>query len=266
MLSQELETVELNVTERVAWIVLNRPEALNAWTTTLGADIRTALEHAAEDPEIRAIVLTGAGRAFSSGADLKAGHALNAEGKPDVRTPLREVYNPLINLVRTIPKPVIAAVNGPAVGIGCSLALACDLIVAAESAYFLLAFVNIGLGLDGGASQTLPARVGHARAFEIAYLGERIGAAQALEWGLVNRVVPDGELRSAVDGFAAKLAAGPPGSYAAIKRTINDRLYDGFEQLLELEAEVQQQRASSPDFVEGVLSFMQKRPPQFTGE
>jgi 2-(1,2-epoxy-1,2-dihydrophenyl)acetyl-CoA isomerase len=160
---------------------------------------------------------------------------------------------------------VIAAVNGPAVGIGCSLALACDLIVAAESAYFLMAFVNIGLTLDGGASHTLPARVGHARAFEIAYLGERIAASQALDWGLINRVVPDGELRSVVEALAGKLAAGPPGSYAAIKRSINARLYDGFEDALELEAVLQQDRATSSDFGEGVMAFLEKRPPQFTG-
>ncbi len=265
MLSMDLQTVEYRTAERVAWLVLNRPEALNAWTTQLGEDLRSALEHAAQDPGVRAIVLTGAGRAFSSGADLKTGGRFDANGKPEVRAALREVYNPLIHRVRTVPKPVIAAVNGPAVGIGCSLALACDLIVAAESAYFLLAFVNIGLGLDGGASQTLPARVGHARAFEIAYLGERIAASQALTWGLVNRVVADAELEHSAADLAGRLASGPPGSYAAIKRTINDRLYDGFENLLELEAGVQQERAQSADFAEGVLAFMQKRRPEFTG-
>jgi 2-(1,2-epoxy-1,2-dihydrophenyl)acetyl-CoA isomerase len=265
MLGMELGTVECTIADRVAWITLNRPDALNAWTVELGHDLRTALDRAADDPEVRAIVLTGAGRAFSSGADLKAGGVLDEHGKPDVRTPLREVYNPLIHRVRTVPKPVVAAVNGPAVGIGCSLALACDLVLAAESAYFLLAFVNIGLGLDGGASQTLTARVGHARAFEIAYLGERISGAQAADWGLVNRVLPDAELTAAATELSARLAAGPPGSYAAIKRTINHHAYAGFEDVLDLEAEIQQERASSADFVEGVMSFMQKRPPQFTG-
>jgi 2-(1,2-epoxy-1,2-dihydrophenyl)acetyl-CoA isomerase len=261
----ELETVELSVADRVAWIVLNRPDALNAWTEQLGEDMLAALEHAEHDPEIRAIVVTGAGRAFSSGADLKAGREVNERGKPDVLGRLRGVYNPLLLKVRTIPKPVIAAVNGPAVGIGCSLALAADLIVASESAYFLLAFVNIGLGLDGGASMTLPARVGHARAFEIAYLGERIPAAKALDWGLVNQVVADDELRQTAEQLAGKLAAGPPGSYANIKRTINDSAYGGFDELLELEAVLQQGRAESADFMEGVLAFIQKRPPQFTG-
>lgn len=265
MLDLPPATVEYTTTDRVGWITLNRPEALNAWTVELGNDIRGALDAAAVDPDVRAIVLTGAGRAFSSGADLKSGGVFDERGKPDVRTPLREVYNPLIHRVRTVAKPVVAAVNGPAVGIGCSLALACDLILAAESAYFLLAFVNIGLGLDGGASQTLTARVGHTRAFEIAYLGERIGAAQAYQWGLVNRVLPDAELTEAVHELTARLAAGPPGSYAAIKRTINHGAYAGFEELLDLEAEVQQERAASADFMEGVMAFMQKRSPEFTG-
>ena len=259
-----LETVELKRSEGVAWIAMNRPEALNAWTRQLGRELITALDDAAGDAEVRAIVLTGAGRAFSSGADLKAGGELGENG-PDVLSPLREIYNPLILRVRTVPKPVIAAVNGPAVGIGCSLALASDLILAAQSAYFLLAFVNIGLGLDGGASQSLVARVGHARAFEIAYLGGRITPEQALGWNMINEVVEDEALTARVTELAQRLAGGPPGSYATIKRTINERAYAGFEELLDLEAVLQQERAESADFTEGVLAFMQKRPPKFTG-
>jgi 2-(1,2-epoxy-1,2-dihydrophenyl)acetyl-CoA isomerase len=263
MIDLDLQTVELQVSDRVASVTLNRPSALNAWTPQLGRELGAVLDRVAEDPEVRVIVFTGAGRAFSSGADLK--NRAEADGTMDVQSALRDIYNPVMLRVRTVPKPVIAAVNGPAVGIGCSLALACDLIVAAESAYFLMAFVNIGLTLDGGASHTLPARVGHARAFEIAYLGERIAAAQALEWGLVNRVVPDGELAGAVGELSAKLAAGPPGSYAAIKRSINARAYAEFDDALELEAALQQERATSSDFGEGVMAFLEKRKPQFTG-
>jgi 2-(1,2-epoxy-1,2-dihydrophenyl)acetyl-CoA isomerase len=265
MSAVNLETVQLKRSERVATIVMNRPEALNAWTQQLGREMTEALDDVADDPEMRAIVLTGAGRAFSSGADLKADRELTGDGAPDVGSALRTVYNPLILRVRTIAKPVIAAVNGPAVGIGCSLALAADLIIAARSAYFLLAFVNIGLGLDGGASQTLVARAGHARAFEIAYLGERVGAEQAAGWNMINEVVDDDQLQPRVAALAARLAAGPPGSYASIKRTINASAYDGFEQLLDLEATLQQQRAASQDFVEGVLAFVQKRPANFSG-
>lgn len=264
MIGLDPQTVELQIDQRVAWLTLNRPAALNAWTAELGRELGTALDHLAEDPEVRAIVFTGAGRAFSSGADLK--NRAESDGTMDVQTALRKIYNPVMLRARTVPKPVIAAVNGPAVGIGCSLALACDLIVSSESAYFLMAFVNIGLTLDGGASHTLPARVGHARAFEIAYLGERIGAQQALDWGLVNRVVPDGELHATAGELAAKLAAGPPGSYAAIKRSINARAYADFEDALDLEAELQQARAESRDFGEGVMAFLEKRKPRFTGD
>jgi 2-(1,2-epoxy-1,2-dihydrophenyl)acetyl-CoA isomerase len=262
----DLETIECQRSDGVAWVTLSRPEALNAWTRQLGSELTRVLEDLVADQTVRAIVLTGAGRAFSSGADLRAGIDTTAEGAPDLRSELRDVYHPLLLRVRTMPKPVIAAVNGPAVGIGASLALACDLIIASRSAYFLMAFVNIGLGLDGGASHTLVTRVGHARAFQIAYLGERISADQALAWGLVNDVAEDGELQSTVGALAARLAAGPPGSYAAIKRTINDRAYAGFANLLDLEADVQQERAESKDFTEGVLAFLQKRPPKFTGE
>ena len=259
-----LETVEYKTEQCVAWVTLNRPDALNAWTRQLGEELTAALDAAAGDPEVRAIVITGAGRAFSSGADLKAG-VLGENGKPDVSTPLREVYNPLILRVRTIPKPVIGAINGGAVGIGCSLALACDMLIASEAAYFLLAFVNIGLALDGGASILLPALVGHARAFEIAYKGERLPAVKALEWGIVNEVVTGERLIETAGALAARFAAGPPGSYAAIKRAINAAAYSAIEQQLELETVEQQQRADSADFLEGVVAFMEKRPPEFTG-
>ena len=266
MIGLKLETVELKLADGVAWIVLNRPDALNAWTKQLGEELITALDHAAADPDVRALVVTGAGRAFSSGADLKAIGELGIDGSPDVLTPLRTLYNPVILRMRTIPKPVIAAVNGPAVGIGCSLALAADLIVAAESAYFLLAFANIGLALDGGVSTTLVARVGLARASEMALLAERVPARQALEWGLVNRVVPDAELTATAGEIAGRLAAGSPGAYTTIKRTLGRVATAGFAEMLELEAVLQQQRAASADFAEGLAAFVEKRAPQFPGD
>ncbi len=265
MSALKLETVQCTTRDGAGWITLDRPDALNAWTRRLGEDMLAALERHAADPEVRAIVFTGAGRAFSAGADLKSGE-LEKDGGIDVLTPLREYYNPLILRVRTIDKPVIAAVNGPAAGIGCSLALAADLVLAARSAYFLLAFVNIGLGLDGGASQLLRERIGHAHAFEMAYLGERVSADQALSWGMINQVLDDEQLPAAVDQLAARLAAGPPGAYATIKRTINARAYADFAELLDLEAVQQQQRAESADFLEGVVAFTQRRPARFTGE
>jgi 2-(1,2-epoxy-1,2-dihydrophenyl)acetyl-CoA isomerase len=214
---------------------------------------------------VRAVVITGAGRAFSSGADLRAGFDPTPEGHPDVETVLHDVYHPIITGLRELPKPVLARVNGPAVGIGCSLALACDLIVASESAYFLLAFVNIGLVPDGGSSLLLPERVGLARATEMAMLGERIGARQALEWGLINRVTADDELDTVVDELAARLAGGPTAAYAGIKRQFNHWLFTRMAGQLDLEASIQQQSAASGDFAEGVQAFLEKRPAAFSG-
>ncbi len=178
--SIQLETVNVGVADAIATIELNRPQALNAWNAQLGADLLAALEQSAEDDAVRAVLITGAGRAFSSGADLKdvSGGESTPDGHPDVYKTLTERYHPIMHAIRAMPKPVIAAVNGPAVGIGCSLALCCDLIVAAESAYFLLAFVNIGLVPDGGSSLFVPSRVGMARASELAMLGERLPASR----------------------------------------------------------------------------------------
>src|SRR3954462_14822318 len=169
-------------------------------------------------------MITGAGRGFSSGADLKemgTNDDVTPEGRPNVRKTLTERYHPIITTIRTMPKPVVAAVNGPAAGIGLSLALSSDLIVAKKSAYFLLAFVNIGLVPDGGSSLFVPTRVGMARAAEMALLGERVPARRALEWGLINHVVADAEFEAEVDALLARLAAGPTASYAGTKRQLN---------------------------------------------
>jgi 2-(1,2-epoxy-1,2-dihydrophenyl)acetyl-CoA isomerase len=263
----QLQTVNLRFADGAATVELNRPEALNAWNAQLGLDLLTALRRLAEDEDVRAVVLTGAGRAFSSGADLKdiSGGETTPDGRPDVYRTLTERYHPIMQTVREMPKPVVAAVNGPAVGIGCSLALCCDLIVAAESAYFLLAFVNIGLVPDGGSSLFLPARVGMARANELAMLGERLAAAQALDWGLVNRVVPDARLDEETAALAARLAGGPTRSYAGSKRQLNNWLFARMADQLELEAQIQREMAASDDFLEGALAFAQKRPARFSG-
>jgi 2-(1,2-epoxy-1,2-dihydrophenyl)acetyl-CoA isomerase len=213
------------------------------------------------------VVITGAGRAFSSGADLKdaGGGDLTPDGRPDVYKVLTERYHPIMQAIRELPKPVIAAVNGPAVGIGCSLALCCDLIVAAESAYFLLAFVNIGLVPDGGSSLFVPTRIGMARATELAMLGERLPAARALQWGLINRVVPNEELVQQTHDLASRLASGPTRSYAGTKRQINNWLYPRMAEQLELEAQIQREMAGSDDFLEGATAFVEKRPARFSG-
>jgi 2-(1,2-epoxy-1,2-dihydrophenyl)acetyl-CoA isomerase len=249
----------------VTTIVLDRPQAMNAVDTELGDELLAALREAASDDAVRAVVLTGNGRAFSSGADLRAGFETTESGHPAVQKALLERFHPIILTIRAMPKPVVAAVNGAAAGIGCSFALACDLIVAAESSYFLLAFVNVGLVADGGSSLLIPERVGFARAAEMAMLGERVGAPKALEWGLINRVVSDETLDSEVAALADRLAKGPTRSYAGTKRQLNAWQFARIEAQLELEAGIQQEMAESRDFVEGVTAFVEKREARFEG-
>lgn len=264
------ETIRLHRDGAAATIELHRPDTMNAWNRQFGEELLAAVRTCAEDDGIRAVMITGAGRAFSSGADLKSfgdeGEVeLTDEGRPNLRKILDERYHPIIEGIREMPKPVVAAVNGPAVGIGLSLALACDLIVAAESSYFLLAFANIGLVPDGGSSLFVPARVGFTRAIEMAMLAERIPAPQALEWGLINRVVADEALREEAAALTARLAAGPTRSYAGSKRQINAWMYDRMQQQLELEAGIQQEMAGTGDFMEGATAFAQRRQPAFGG-
>ena len=265
----DLETVALSrgaSNEAALRIELNRPDRMNAWDKQLGLDLLAAVELAAGEPSIRAVTITGAGRAFSSGADLRAGFDPRPDGRPDVGTALRERYHPIITGIRRMPKPVLAAVNGPAVGIGCSLALASDLVLARESAYLLLAFVNIGLAPDGGSSVFVPARAGAGRAAVMAMLGERIPAAQAQGWGLVDLVAPDADFAGAVDALQERLATGPTRSYAASKVEVNARAYANLDEQLELEASLQEEMAGSGDFAEGVAAFLEKRTPRFAGE
>jgi 2-(1,2-epoxy-1,2-dihydrophenyl)acetyl-CoA isomerase len=259
------ETIELERRGAAALIRLDRPQALNAWNAALGAELLDAMRAVAADDAVRAVGITGNGRAFSSGADLRdlTGQDLTADGHLDVRKTLTTVYHPILELLRTMPKPTVAAVNGPAAGIGCSLALSCDLVAAAQSAYLLLAFVKIGLVPDGGA--LVGARVGAARAAEMAMLGEPVSAARAREWGLVNRVVADDELDDHVGRVLDGLAAGPTRSYAGTKRQLNAALYAGIEDQLALEADIQQQLVASADFREGVAAFVQKRDAMFSG-
>jgi len=263
----QLETVNVRREQGAVTIELNRPQALNAWNAKLGADLLAAVRAVAADETVRAVVITGAGRGFSSGADLRdvGGGLTTPDGRPDTYRTLTERYHPIMKAIREMPKPVLASVNGPAVGIGCSLALCCDLIVAAQSAYFLLAFVNIGLVPDGGSSLFVPTRVGMARAMELSMLGERLAAERALEWGLINRVVADEQLADETAALAARLASGPTLSYAGAKRQLNNWLYARMDEQLELEARLQQESAGSADFIEGATAFAQRRAPHFTG-
>ena len=260
------KTILWEVSDGIGRVTLNRPDRLNAWIPEFGQELRDIFEGPALDDDVRAVLMTGSGRGFSSGADLKAGFDPDPDdGGPNIRGELHNVYHPAIVAIRNLPKPVVTAVNGPAVGIGCSLALAGDLIVAAESAYFLLAFVNIGLMPDGGSTLFVPAAVGKARAFQMALLGERVGAQQALEWGLVNYVHSDEALAGEAETLAARLADGPTRSYAATKQALNRMIYPDMEGQLHLEAELQHQLGRSKDFLEGVGAFVEKRQAAFTG-
>ena len=262
------ETVDLKIENGVAEITLNRPERLNAWTAQFGDELREAILTDAAAPEVRAVLITGAGRGFSSGADLKEMLEQRAAGRRGAgrRRMLRTRYHPIIKGIRELPKPVVAAVNGPAVGIGCSLALACDLIWAAESAVFGLAFVNIGLVPDGGSTFLVPIAAGKARALEMALLGDPIPAETGARLG------PDQPGRAGRRPDAARraisrgrLAQGPTRSYAQSKRALNNSLLKIMDEQLDLEADIQGEMVTSADFIEGVTAFVQKRDPRFTG-
>jgi 2-(1,2-epoxy-1,2-dihydrophenyl)acetyl-CoA isomerase len=261
-----METVDLEVADGAATITLNRPDVINAWNAQFGKDLLEAVETCAGDDAVRAVMIRGSGRGFSSGADLRdVTGEVTPEGHPDVRKALVERYHPIITGIRRMPKPVVAAVHGPAVGIGCSLALVCDLILASESAYFLLAFVNIGLVPDGGSSLLVPSRVGFTRAAEMAMLGERVPAPRALEWGLINRVAADDAFETEANALLRRLAEGPTKSFAGSKRQLNNWLYTQMEDQLEFEADIQQEMAATGDFAEGVMAFIQKRKAGFQG-
>jgi 2-(1,2-epoxy-1,2-dihydrophenyl)acetyl-CoA isomerase len=262
---RDYETVTLSRYGPAACIALNRPDVLNAWDDQLPEDLMAALTVVEDDPSMRALVITGTGRAFSAGADV---HKLSSDvegGRLDVGRSLREVSNPIVLRIRHMPKPVVAAVNGPAAGIGVSLALSCDLVVAAESAFFLVAFTRIGLTPDGGASLFLAARLGHARASRLALLAERLSATDACEWGLIDQVVPDAEHWQAAEKLTRELADGPTRAYAATKRTLHAALYPHLERQMELETTLQEELTGSADFDEGIAAFTGKRPPSFVG-
>ena len=263
----QYSTVNLWRAGGAAKIELNRPQSLNAWDRQLSHDLLAAVEVVRDDETVRAVLVTGAGRAFCSGADLRdmGNSDLTPAGGPDLQRSLRERYHPVLTGLRELPKPVVAAVNGPSVGVGMSLALTADLVYARPSAYFLLAFVNIGLVPDGGSSAIVPARIGFARATELAMLGDRLPAKTAAEWGLINRVIPDEDFDEEVGAVLEKLASGPTQSYAGTKRQLNAWVYGGLGDQLELEAQIQQELATSSDFAEGVTAFIQKRPASFTG-
>lgn len=245
------------VDDGICHITLNRPAALNALTVPMVRALTDAVR-ACDDPQVRAVVIGGTGRAFSSGADLR-------EGPPPGDPALIDAVNEAVTAIRTLPRPVVAGVHGPAAGVGCSLALACDLVYAAESAYLLFAFTQVGLMPDGGASLLLPAAVGRIRAAELLLLADRVPTRQAARWGLINDVVPDSELAEHVGETAARLAQGPTRAYAATKDALHKASLSLLEQQLQLERDGQVELMHSEDFTAALDAFADRRRPVFTG-
>lgn len=247
---------------RVAIVTLNRPDSLNSFNVKLRNALKAATHEVAVDEGVRAVVLTGAGRGFSAGADLKAGEI--AQGA-EVERQLNEEYGAALREIARMPKPVIAAVNGFATGIGGSYALACDLVVMGESAFFQVPFQRIALVPDGGMTWLLAERLGHRRAFELAVSGDRVPAARCLEWGLCNRVVPDAEVVSSAVAWAEQLAGAAPIALSYMKQLLRSAPDMGFEQTIRAEARLQAACIDSEDFREGVAAFVGKRTPEFKG-
>jgi 2-(1,2-epoxy-1,2-dihydrophenyl)acetyl-CoA isomerase len=247
----------------VATITLNRPDALNSLTVPMKVDLLGAIRQVERDASVRAVVLTGAGRGFCAGQDLR--ERLQPDAAP-LGVELRDRYNPIIRAMRSLPKPIVGAINGVAAGAGASLAMACDIRIASEAASFALAFGRVGLIPDSGATWFLPRLVGATKAAEIALLNAPLSAAEAERLGLFGRVVPAVDLATQAGAIAARLAAGAPRAIALTKRALNaawDRDLDG---ALDYEAHLQDMAGRTSDHQEGMAAFLEKRPPRFTGE
>lgn len=249
----------------VRTMTMNRPESFNSLTVELKQALLTEVQRAAGDQAVRAVVLTGSGRGFCAGQDLREHAALLDAGDPEPLNTVSEHFNPLISALAGLPKPTVAAVNGMAAGAGASLACACDLRVAAGSAQFLMAFTKVGLSVDSGTSWTLPRLVGYGRAMEMLLLAEPVGAEHALAIGLVNQVVADEHVRDVAQQLAQRLAAGPTAAYAKIKEALAAAATADLPEALSVEAGTQAEAGATADHREGVAAFMAKRDPQFGG-
>ena len=249
----------------VARITLNRPEVLNSFNSEMALRLQQILEAVSRDTSVRALYLTGAGRAFCAGQDLAEATASEGAGIADFAGHVRKLYNPLVLGLRRSPKPVVCGVNGVAAGAGANLALAADIVIATEDASFLQAFVKIGLVPDTGGTWFLPRLIGNAQAAALALLGEKLSATRAVELGLIYKVCPAAELEATAFGLAAQLATQPTYALALIKQMLNSSAGNTLEQQLEVEAEHQGLAGRSEDYAEGVNAFLEKRKPNFSG-
>ncbi len=255
--------VEVDEASGVATVTLNRPDALNALTVPMKVELLAAFRGLEVDQRARAVILTGAGRAFCAGQDLR--ERLEPDAAP-LGVEVRERYNPIILAMRALPKPIVGAINGVAAGAGASLAMACDIRIASEAASFALAFGRVGLVPDSGATWFLPRLVGATRAAELALLGDAVSAEDSVRLGLVGRVVPADQLATEARSVAARLAAGAPRAIALTKRALDASWERDLETALEDEAHLQDMAGRTRDHTEGLAAFLEKRPPRFTGE
>lgn len=255
--------LKYSVNEGVAVITLNRPEVYNALNDEITFELQDALKAVAKDDQVRVVVVTGEGKAFCSGQDLKAA---SGNQKRSFLQSLHKRYNPIIRAMRELPKPIVGRVNGVAAGAGCSLALACDVIVAAEEATFIEVFINIGLVPDSGSSYFLPRMVGTVKAFEMCSMGSRVGATEAQEIGLINKAVPMAQLDEAVKSYTDYYAKAPTKSIGIIKKMLNKSTSATLNDMLDYEAYCQEIAGTSGDYREGVNAFLEKRKPDFSGK
>ena len=261
----DFESIKVDVTDGVATLTLNRPDRLNSFTAAMHGEVRTALDAIAADRSIRCFVLTGAGRGFCAGQDLSdRAVAPDAEGV-DLGASIENYYKPLLQRLRALPMPTIAAVNGVAAGAGANIPFACDLVYAAQSANFIQSFSKLGLVPDCGGTWWLPRLIGPARAMGLALLGEKLTATQAADWGLIWRCVADDELVPTVKAAAIQLAAGPTRGYVRTRQAIDAAMLLPFEGALDVERNYQRELGRSADYREGVSAFIEKRAAHFTG-
>jgi 2-(1,2-epoxy-1,2-dihydrophenyl)acetyl-CoA isomerase len=257
--------IEYGVAAGVATIALNRPDKLNSFNDTMHGELRDALAAARDDAEVRCVLLTGRGRGFCAGQDLGDRATKPGDAPPDLGATLERNYNPLIRALRALPKPVVCAVNGVAAGAGATVALACDVVIAARGARFILSFCKIGLLPDSGGTWILPRLVGPARAAGLALLGDALPAEQAAEWGLIWKCVDDDKLAAEADGLARHFASQPTRGLAAIKRALLASSTHTLDEQLDLERDLQRELGRSDDYREGVAAFLAKRTPVFKG-